>query len=275
MARMSSIRFACQTYSWQMSLDRYRGRVGHIAQVATASGFSAIEPEMVILGDDRSPAAVLAAVHQHQMTIPSLVYVDEWETPAESPSERANLQEALTLAKAVGATRLVLVQNSAGRHELAGRQRVLMDRLDAIADRASEFGVSATFHPNSSETSLFRDAADYDRLEEILPVRVGFTPDLGHVAKGGMDVMEVVRRFRDRIDHMHIKDMFSDGSWAPTGEGVVDIEGVVRYLDEIGFDGWIAFEDESQLAQEDPDEAVRRTGAWVRANLAPYAIASR
>ncbi|MDR5700899.1 sugar phosphate isomerase/epimerase family protein [Agromyces aerolatus] len=267
---MTGIKIACQTYSWQMRLEAYQGRLAHIAEVARAAGFDAIEPEMVILGDDRSVDGVSAAVAPYGITIPSLVLAEEWSSPQESAEERERLEEALTLARGLGAEHLVLVQASTGRDDLHARQATLMERLRGVAARATEYGVSVSLHPNSVDTSLFRDAHDYDRLEEILPDEVGLTPDLGHVARGGMDVLETVRRFRSRIVHVHAKDMAADGSWARTGEGVVDLVGTVRHLHETGFDGWIAFEDESSFAKDHPDEATRSAGAWIAANLAPY-----
>ena len=54
---------------------------------------------------------------------------------------------------------------------------------------------------------------------------------------------------------------------AMSGEGVLDIPTIVSTLDDVGYGGWIAFEDESPLAERDPDEAVRRTGAYVRRSL--------
>jgi inosose dehydratase len=162
------------------------------------------------------------------------------------------------------------VQKSDGRHNLAERQRGLVSCFSDIAARAAERGIAVSFHPNSLDTSLFVDQADYDVLERILPENVGFAPDLGHIARGGMDVLETIRRFGDRVVHMHVKDMYENGDWAPTGEGVVDIEGVFEHLSETGFTGWIAFEDESALAETDPDEATLRAGRWVQENLAAY-----
>ena len=39
-----SIRFACQTYSWQMSIDRYSGRVEHMVGRAAAAASPGSSP---------------------------------------------------------------------------------------------------------------------------------------------------------------------------------------------------------------------------------------
>lgn len=267
---MSGINISCQTFSWQMSLDKYRGRIGHIAALAKKAGFTAIEPEIVILGESPAAERVAAEIEPYGIRVPSLVLAEEWAAAKETEQERERADWAFDLADALGARQVVVVQKSDGRHDLAARQRALMGCFDAIAERAADRGIRIGFHPNSLESSLFREPADYDTLEAVLPERVGFAPDLGHVARGGMDVLETVKRFRERIDHLHVKDMFADGRWAPTGDGVIDIVGTMRYLDETGFTGWAAFEDESDLAERDPDEATLRAGRWVAENLAPF-----
>lgn len=267
---MTGVNISCQTFSWQMSLETYRGRIGHIASIAKQAGFSDIEPEIVLLGDLTSAEQIRDAVEPHGIRVPSLVIAEEWAAPKESDDERDRSDQAIALADGLGAKQIVVVQKSDGRHDLAARQRGLMNCFDAIAERAADHGIGLSFHPNSLDTSLFVDAADYDVLEQILPERVGFAPDLGHVARGGMDVVETIKRFRDRVVHLHVKDMFDNGDWAPTGEGIVDIVGVFRYLTETGFTGWAAFEDESALAETDPDEATLRAGRWVQDNLTPY-----
>lgn len=267
---MSGINISCQTFSWQMSLDTYVGRMGHIASVARQAGFSNIEPEIVMLGDAPTADSIRSAIEPHGVRVPSLVIAEEWNAPHESDDERQRTDWALALAKDLGAEHVVVVQKSSGRHDLVERQRALMTCFDEVAGRAADHGIQISFHPNSLETSLFRDSADYELLEQILPERVGFAPDLGHVARGGMDVLETLKRFRDRVVHLHVKDMFDNGDWAPTGEGVVDIVGVFDYLADAGFAGWVAFEDESELAERDPDEATLRAGRWVQENLAAY-----
>ena len=56
---MSQITFGCQFYTWQMSGERYVGKLPHILDVVSTASFAGIEPETCMLGtyyDD--PAAV-------------------------------------------------------------------------------------------------------------------------------------------------------------------------------------------------------------------------
>ena len=100
------------------------------------------------------------------------------------------------------------------RKDLRERQRRLLSCVRDVAARAEDAGVRTTFHPNSPEGSLFRTSGDYEILVGGLPGFVGFTPDLGHVARGGMDPLAVVKQYRERVNHVHAKDMDDHGRWA-------------------------------------------------------------
>ena len=99
------------------------------------------------------------------------------------------------------------------------------------------------YHPNSSFGSAFRTREDYDLLlNGIANSPLGYAPDAGHIAHGGMDPLEIIRTYREKVVHMHFKDMARDGSWQSMGEGCIDFPGIVRFMDQTGYDGWITIE---------------------------------
>ena len=263
------LRYACQTYSWQMSIDLWRGQVGHLVDVVADAGFTGFEPEFVMLGDDWSTRSLAADLERHDgLSLAALVVAEDWHDHVETAEEADRADRAVEAAAALG-SRLVLVPlPGADRSDLDARQRRIMSCVAEIRDRAGQRGVYTTFHANSPSGSVFRTPADYEVLRELLPEGVGFTPDLGHLAKGGLDPLTVVQDWGGRVDHVHVKDLHADGTWAPTGEGVVDVEGVLRHLESTAFSGWVTFEDESPSAKADPDAATRRNGAWIAAREA-------
>jgi sugar phosphate isomerase/epimerase len=90
----------------------------------------------------------------------------------------------------------------------------------------------------------------------------GFTFDPSHLHWQGIDPAEFLRRFPDRIYHVHIKDAIVSlngrngllGSYLPLGDprrgwdfrapghGGVDWEAVIRALNDIGYEGPLAVE---------------------------------
>lgn len=262
------MRFACQTYSWQMSLDAYRGKLDHMVATAAAAGFVGVEPEIVMLGEDWTPGALRAAVERHGVALAALCLVQLWRGAEETAEEARAADMAIDGVAAIPGAILNLCQLPGGdRRDLLDRQRNAIACVAAVSERAADRGVHCTFHPNSPPGSIFRTAADYRVLLDGLPGQVGFTPDLGHVAKGGMRPLDLLTTYRDRIDHIHYKDVDAAGEWAPTGDGEIDFVGATDYLARTGYQGWIVMEDESPRAQLDPDGAAVHNGQYVRTVL--------
>jgi inosose dehydratase len=262
------IKFGCQTYSWQMSGDTYRGRLRHMAEVSAAAGFDGIEPEVVMLGQRRAPAAMAPILSETGLELVSIVLVEDWAGSGETPAEQSNADHYIDYVRHFPSAVLVLCQMPGrDRDRLGERQRNLLDCVNAIGQRAADQDVRCTFHPNSPAGSVFRTAADYEVLLGGLAGTVGYTADVGHIASGGMDPLDTLRTYRDRLDHIHFKDIDSRGRWAPTGIGVIDFPGLTRYLVDTGFEGWIVLEDESPDAERNPDEAAHRNGRYVTQRL--------
>jgi inosose dehydratase len=267
---LDTLRFACQTYSWEMSLERYRGEVDHMVATAAAAGFAGFEPETVMLGPGWTADALDRVLETHEMQLAALVLVRAWRGLAETPDEQSEADFVIDAVTRHPDAKIVLVNEpGSDRSDLLERQRNAVACMDAVAQRAARRGVRCTMHPNSPPGSIFRTKADYATLGELLePTEIGFAPDLGHIAAGGMDPLTVVKQWGDRVDHVHVKDVARDGTWAATGQGTVDIRGVLEYLAGIGFGGWVTFEDESPDAERDPDDATARNGDYVRTLLA-------
>jgi inosose dehydratase len=270
------IRFGCQTYSWQMSLARYQGRIDHISSVVGAAGFEGLESEMIMLGRFSSYAALSGALEPAGIQLAALTLVEDWAGDAESPSERAEADTAISLAAKFDDVLLVLCQMpGSDRADLRDRQGNVLRCLRDVGARAVEAGLVTAFHPNSPPGSVFRDADDYDVLLSGLPETVGFAPDLGHICHGGIDAVALIDGCSDRVRHVHAKDMDERGTWAPIGEGIVPVAEVTELLHRKGYEGWLVLEDESELAERDPDGATLRLGKYVDEVLRPtVAVAS-
>ncbi len=266
----AEIRFGCQTYAWQMSGDKYRGRLDHMGRIASEAGFAGLEPEVVMLGEFEDPGRAQAVLEEHGLQLAALAFAASWRLARETEAERGEADRFIEFVGRFPDSKLVLVQlPGADRAELATRQRNALSCINALARRAAAAGVMATVHPNSPPGSIFRTAEDYELLLGGLGDDVGFTPDVGHIAAGGMDPLETVKRYRDRVNHVHYKDIGAHGGWAQTGEGVVDFAGLVSHLRDSEYRGWIVFEDESPESERDPDRATRLNGIFARDVLAP------
>jgi inosose dehydratase len=253
-----------------MSLPLYQGRIDHICEVVGDAGFAGLEPEVIMLGQFAAPGRLRGALRANNLELAALTLVEDWAGDHETPQERASADAAIALARSFDGALLALCQMPGhDRRDLRERQMRVLRCVGDIAERAEDAGLATTFHPNSPEGSLFRTREDYELLLERLPATVGFTPDLGHVARGGMDPLAVVKQYRERVNHVHAKDMDEAGRWALIGTGVVPVAEVAELLARTGYQGWFVLEDESELAERDPDGAAAQLGLYVDKVLRP------
>lgn len=130
--------------------------------------------------------------------------------------------------------------------------------LDIMRDCGLKYAFEV--HPGQIAFDLYSAETALDALngrEEF-----GFTFDPSHLHWQGIDPVEFLRRFRDRIYHVHVKDAVLSlngrsgilGSYLPMGHphrgwefrspghGSIDWEAVIRALNDIGYDGPLSVE---------------------------------
>jgi len=269
---MSSIKFGCQFYTWQMSGNRYEGKLPDILDIVKPAGFAGIESEPWMLGsyyDDPSTLKDLLA--QFNLQLGAIAFVCDWANPDETEQEKSEAQRVFSYARSFPGAHLVLVQAPGkDRSNLHQRQQNLISCVNAVAARAVDHGLSCSYHPNSPDGSVIRIEDDYKILLDALDSSVvGFAPDTGHIARGGMDVVKILKTYRPLIKHVHFKDITASGGWTAMGAGIIDFPGIVKMLRETGYAGWIMIEEESPEAEVDPNTATTKNGEYLRRSLLP------
>jgi inosose dehydratase len=83
-----------------------------------------------------------------------------------------------------------------------------------------------------------------DELDRLMPhTRIGYCPDTAHLAAGGADPAAVIRKYADRIQHVHLKDFQRDPfTFLPLGEGELDFPDIIAAIRESGYDSWLMVE---------------------------------
>jgi len=268
---MTKIKLACETYTWQMPGEQYKGRLEHIMEIASRAGFGGIEPDSSFLHHLSDPALMKAALQQYHLEMAVFCYVEDWRNAKQTADEEGRANAWLKFMEHFPDTIFLLVQMPGqDREDLQQRQQNLLSCVNAIARRAAAKGIKCSYHPNSPMGSVFRTEEDYKILLNGLDASViGYTPDVGHIAKGGMDPLAIVQEYRALINCIHYKDMYKDGRWAPMGEGSIDFVGITNHLTQTGFEGWIVVEDEADLAITDPDSVAMKDGLYNRQVLEP------
>ena len=83
----------------------------------------------------------------------------------------------------------------------------MVANIRAIAELARDrYGVRAVIHPHAGGYIEFED--ELDRVAEDVPEEVaGLCLDTGHMDYSGMDPIATLRRYADRTDYIHFKDI--------------------------------------------------------------------
>ena len=138
----------------------------------------------------------------------------------------------------------------------------MMNNIRAISELARDkYGIRATIHPHAGGYIEFED--EIARLAADIPQEVaGFCLDTGHTWYAGMDPVETLRTYADRLDYIHFKDIdkavfdrvmgehirffeaCGQGVMCPIGNGCIDYPAIRALLDELGYEGFITVEQE-------------------------------
>ena len=180
------------------------------------------------------------------------------------PDELSRVTRAAELAAQFGASSLVV---GGGARRASGTRgedyKRLAAALDQVSDIASAHGLDACYHPHL--TTIVESPEELDLLMPY--TRIGFCPDTAHLAAGGGNPAELIRRYPDRVRHVHFKDArLSPLEFLPLGAGEIDFPAVLDALIETGYDGWLIVELDSY--DGDPREAAAQSKTYLDRLLA-------
>ncbi|GMA65734.1 sugar phosphate isomerase/epimerase (plasmid) [Alicyclobacillus fastidiosus] len=267
-----TIKFGCHTSTWVLDYDKEVDCIDHIIDVVSDAGFQGVDVQVALLGKyDNDPEKLKAKLDSKGIELAALTVPFTWPSDTETEEERKRADHYIEYVKHFPGAKLnIPVRNGPNRDNLLQRQKEIMKCVNAVAKRAYENGVVSMFHPASPATSYFRIASDYEVMFESLDTHyIGYTPDAGHITKGGMNAVDVVREHLPIIKHVHIKDCNNDLTFAKMGQGDIDFPAMVKSLVDYGYDGWIMVEEETAEAATDPDRVIHDVYQYVAKNLKP------
>jgi inosose dehydratase len=239
-------------------------------EVTSRAGFTGIEPIHGWMGELADPALLRDRLQASGVQLAAIALALPWNDLNETAHERQEADRAIALLKAFPGALLCTVQLPSGRHNLETRRLNLVGNVNAVSRRANDAGVPCSYHPNSPHASTNRTAEDYAVILENLDSRVtGWTPDVGHMANGGMDPLEMMKRYESLINLVHFKDWDGTPEFCLMGQGKVDFAAITRWLMTQRYDGWIICEDEGPQAVNDPDGVTLHDGKWIAETLLP------
>ena len=255
----------CEVPGWghQMAAERVLSEmrsVGLRAAELGPEGFLPRGSERALL--DANGLALVAAF------VPAVLH-----DPSTLEPELTEVDAVAQTIASIGGGVLVLAASS-GAHDYEGAERLdaagwaaLGRGIDRVVASAGQRGLRVAVHPHHG--TVVQGPEDVERLLEISDV--GLCLDTGHLMVGAHDPVALAREAGARVIHVHLKDVSADvagrvaagdlgyrdavreGLYRPLGDGDLDVAGVVRALEESGYDGWYVLEHDEVLDHE-PEE---------------------
>ena len=143
--------------------------------------------------------------------------------------------------------------------------------LNKLGKVAKDMGITLTFHHHMG--TVVQTAAEIDRLmENTDPERFTLLFDSGHLAYCGEDYMYVLKKYINRIKHVHLKDIRPEviekvkkehlsflqgvrlGTFTVPGDGAIDFTPIFDVLAENNYEGYVLVEAEQDPAVANPFE---------------------
>lgn len=156
-----------------------------------------------------------------------------------------------------------------------------MNRLGKIAKE--EYGIYLTFHHHMG--TVVQNPDEVERMmENTDPKYVSLLFDTGHFTYCGADPLEMVKKYVNRIKHIHLKDIrkemvekvkaenlsFLDGvrmgAFTVPGDGCIDFAPIFKVLEENGYEGYMLVEAEQDPAKANPLEYAIKARNFIREN---------
>lgn len=223
----------------------------------------------------REPKALKAALAPFGLACVSGWYSAEL-LRRDAKAEIAALEAHLNLLKAMGCTVLVFAETSNaihGKRDTPLSKRPTLprrswkqfgQRMTEVAEHTLRQGVRLVYHHHMG--TIVQSADDIETLMTSTGEAVHLLLDTGHATWGGANPIALARRYKDRISHVHTKDVRKDvmhrarnedwsfldavvaGVYTVPGDGMVDFTRVFEELK--GYSGWVVVE-----AEQDPKKA--------------------
>ena len=219
------------------------------------------------------PAALRALLASRGLEFVALSSGNLSIDPAREASDLArHVANARFLRDAGGTFLQIIDERPAGRAVTPDDCARLGALLTVLGQRVAELGVVLVYHPHMDSIGERPDDAARV-LAASDPRHVRLLLDVAHWRQGGGDPVDAIRRHRDRLAVLHLKDVEPMPATAERpagyrfvelGRGRVDLPGVLEALRAVRFDGWAIVELDSVAGTgRSPREAAAHNKRWL------------
>ena len=158
--------------------------------------------------------------------------------------------------------------------------KLLAEGLNKLGKIAKDKGMTLTFHHHMG--TVVQTEEEIGRfMETVDPELVFLLFDSGHLSFAGIDPEKVLKKYVNRVKHVHLKDIrkemveksgnerwsflkgVREGVFTVPGDGDVDFAPIFRILEDAGYEGWVVVEAEQDPAKANPLEYAKKARAYI------------
>ncbi len=153
--------------------------------------------------------------------------------------------------------------------------------LNKLGEAANKRGFKLCFHHHMG--TVVQTADETDRMMQNTDPRYVFLCyDTGHFTFAGEDPLTMLKKYADRVGHVHLKDMrrevvdrvkpegwsflraVREGAFTVPGDGCVAFDPIFELLSKAGYEGWLLVEAEQDPAKANPFEYAQKAREFIR-----------
>ncbi len=218
------------------------------------------------------PAALGALLQKHKLTFAVLSSGDLVIDPAAEHEQLALHRQHAAFVRDAGGTFIqVIDQRPKGRAVTKDDYTRVGKLLTMLGEQTESVGVPLVYHHHMNSTG-----EKPQEIEAILEAadrkHVGLLFDIAHYTQAGGDPVRAIRRYRDWITVVHLKDVKPASNkqryeFVELGHGRVDVKACAAALRDIGFNGWAIVELDRAEPGSTPKECAVANANYVTKEL--------
>lgn len=157
----------------------------------------------------------------------------------------------------------------------------LADGLNKLGEIAREKDMKIVYHHHMG--TGVQTEEEVDKLMSMTDENLVYLLyDSGHLKFSGEDTISVLKKYINRIKHVHLKDTrpevvekvknekwsflkaVREGAFTVPGDGCIDFEPIFKILDENNYEGWFVVEAEQDPAKANPLEYAIKARKYIK-----------
>jgi sugar phosphate isomerase/epimerase len=143
------------------------------------------------------------------------------------------------------------------------------DSFPILDKMVKEFDIKLAIHNHGPGDKRFPSPYDALKVAEKFDKRIGLCIDVGHTAKAGVDPADAIRKCKERLYDVHLKDVADPANRGPEvelGRGDLDVPAMLKALLEIKFAYHVGIEHEKDA--RDPLPGLAESVGYAKGVLA-------